>query len=65
MADYIFCMRKKNTPRIDVRICEKKCLHKEECREYLAYQRRIDDQSSMPTSDLIMSPLLHPMASES
>jgi hypothetical protein len=64
MADYIFCMRKKNTPRIDIRICEKKCPYKEVCREYLAYQSRSDDQSSVPTSSLIMPPLLHPMASE-
>jgi hypothetical protein len=64
MADYIFCMKKKNTPRIDVRICEKKCPYKEECQEYLAYQNSADDQSSILNSRLIMSPLLNPMASK-
>lgn len=64
MADYIFCTKKKNTPRIDVRICEKKCLYKEECREYLAYQESTDNQSSILSSRLIMSSLLNPMASK-
>ena len=63
MADYIFCTKKKNTPRIDVRICEK-CLYKEKCQEYLAYQNSADNQSSVLNSRLIMSPLLNPMASK-
>jgi hypothetical protein len=64
MADYIFCTKKKNAPRIDVRICEKKCPYKEECQEYLAYQHSSDNQSPILNSRLIMSPLLNPMASK-
>ena len=64
MADYLFCTRKKNTPRIDVRICQNRCTYKEECREYLAYRRRSEEQSSVMDSRLIMPPLLQPMATE-
>jgi len=64
MADYIFCMRKKNNPRIDVRICQKKCPFKDECPEFLDYQRNSTDQSSILNSRLIISPLLNPMASK-
>lgn len=64
MADYIFCMRKKNNPRIDVRICQKKCPFKDECPEFLDYQRNSIDQSSILNSRLIVSPLLNPMASK-
>jgi hypothetical protein len=65
MADYLFCTRKKNTPRIDVRICEKKCPYKEECKEYLAYRHRIENQSSVMDTSLIAPPLLHAIATES
>jgi len=64
MADYIFCLRKKNNPRIDVRICQKKCLFKDECPEFLDYQRSSTDQSSILNSRLIISPLLNPIASK-
>lgn len=39
MSHYIVCQRKRNTPRMDVRICEKKCPIKEDCREYIAYHK--------------------------
>ena len=52
MADYIFCLKKKNNPRIDVRICEKKCELKESCPEFIAYQRKIDDKPSIINSGL-------------
>lgn len=64
MADYIFCMRKKNNPRIDVRICQKKCPFKDECPEFLDYQRNSTDQSSILDSRSIISPLLNTMASK-
>jgi len=64
MADYIFCMRKKNNPRIDVRICQKKCPFKDECPEFLEYQNKFTDQSSILNSGLIISPLLNSMASK-
>lgn len=34
MPDYIVCRRKRNNPRIDVRVCEQKCPLKEECKDY-------------------------------
>jgi hypothetical protein len=64
MADYLFCPRKKSTPRIDVRICQNKCPYKEECKEYLAYRRCSEEQSSVMDSRLIMPPFLQPMATE-
>jgi len=38
MPDYIVCQKKRNNPRMDVRICERKCLQKKDCKEYLAHQ---------------------------
>ncbi len=64
MGDYVFCTRKKNNPRIDVRICQAKCPLKDECPEFLAYQKRSIAQSSILNSRLIISPLLNPMASK-
>jgi hypothetical protein len=37
MPDYIVCQRKRNNPRMDVRICERRCPEKGECKEYIAY----------------------------
>ena len=37
MADYIVCHKKRNSPRLNVRICQEKCLLKNECKEYAAY----------------------------
>jgi hypothetical protein len=37
MADYIVCHKKRNNPRMDVRICENRCSLKEECEEFLAH----------------------------
>ena len=39
MPDYIVCQRKRNNPRMDVRICERRCPEKEECKEYTAHHR--------------------------
>ena len=64
MADYLFCQKKKNNPRIDVRICQRKCALRGECPEYLAYERSIKDQAPILSSGLIMPPLLSPVASK-
>ena len=37
MADYIVCRKKRNSPRLNVRICQEKCPFKHECKEYQAY----------------------------
>ncbi len=50
MADYIVCQKKRNTPRIDVRICEKKCPLKEACEAYKAYLRQTFDHRQIPVS---------------
>ncbi|MFH1123795.1 MAG: hypothetical protein V1758_09080 [Pseudomonadota bacterium] len=39
MSYYIVCQRKRNNPRVDVCICEKKCPLKDDCKEYIAYHK--------------------------
>lgn len=39
MSHYVVCHKKRNNPRMDVRICEKKCPEKDLCTEYCAYHR--------------------------
>ena len=34
MSYYIVCQKKRNNPRMDIRICGKKCDIKDECAEY-------------------------------
>jgi hypothetical protein len=36
MADYIVCHKKRNAPRLSIRICQKKCTSKNDCKHYLA-----------------------------
>ena len=36
MPVYVVCRKKRNNPRMDVRICELKCTMKEECVEFKA-----------------------------
>lgn len=65
MADYIFCLKKKNNPRIDVRICQKKCPYKDHCPEFLEYDERTNTQSHVLDPRPIMPPLVSLMASKS
>lgn len=37
MSDYIVCQKKRNNPRMNVRICQKKCTEKNNCKEYIAH----------------------------
>jgi hypothetical protein len=37
MSYYIVCQKKRNNPRMDVRICQKKCDQKDNCTEYVSY----------------------------
>lgn len=39
MPTYIVCLKKRNNPRMDVRICETKCNMKDECREFKAHPK--------------------------
>ncbi len=34
MSYYIVCQKKRNNPRMDIRICDKKCVMKNECADY-------------------------------
>ena len=34
MSFYIVCHKKRNNPRMDIRVCGKKCDMKDECAEY-------------------------------
>ncbi|MBN2125951.1 MAG: hypothetical protein JW821_16760 [Deltaproteobacteria bacterium] len=45
MSRYIVCHRKRNNPRMDIRICEKKCPVKDECKDFLA-GRQISQEST-------------------
>jgi hypothetical protein len=39
MSYYIVCQKKRNNPRMDVRICQKKCELKHDCTEYTTHVR--------------------------
>ena len=41
MADYIVCHKKRNAPRINVRICQEKCPLRNDCKEYSSYLMKI------------------------
>jgi hypothetical protein len=36
MSIYIVCLKKRNNPRIDIRVCQKKCDLKDDCEEYIS-----------------------------
>ncbi len=40
MPFYIVCQKKRNNPRMDVRVC-KKCKLKDDCKEYMAFQELV------------------------
>lgn len=46
MSYYIVCHKKRNNPRVDVRICERKCPEKDFCTEYCAYQSVIRQEGN-------------------
>lgn len=35
MSDYIVCLKKRNNPRMNVRVCQHKCPDKEDCKAYM------------------------------
>lgn len=41
MADYIVCQKKRNSPRLSIRICMEKCPDKDNCTEYQAALKHI------------------------
>ena len=46
MSNYIVCQKKRNNPRMDVRICEKKCDQKNNCDEYLSFHKLTPQEGS-------------------
>ncbi len=54
MSDYIVCQKKRNNPRMDVRICEKKCPSKEDCKAFLACHKGMEQAKDL--SSLIADP---------
>jgi hypothetical protein len=52
MPVYIVCRKKRNNPRMDVRICELKCSMKEECVEFKTIgKNRVSEQSAPSNPD--------------
>jgi hypothetical protein len=41
MADYIVCQKKRNSPRLSIRICLEKCPDKDKCTEYQANLKHV------------------------
>jgi len=48
--DYITCERRKNSPMINVLICEKKCEHAKICKPYLNYLKAQSSKASTSES---------------
>lgn len=45
--DYITCERRKNSPKLNVLICEKKCEYAEACKTYLNYLKEKSRKAPM------------------
>ncbi len=58
MSYYVFCHKKRNNPRMDVRICEKKCPLKEECQEYIDYHKGVLQNKDLPLTSESQAPNL-------
>jgi hypothetical protein len=39
MSDYIVCQKKRNNPRMNIRICQHKCAEKDDCQEFLSHSK--------------------------
>ena len=49
--DYITCEKRKNSPKINVLICEKKCEHAKKCKPYLNYLKA--QSSRVPINECV------------
>jgi hypothetical protein len=52
MSQYIVCYKKRNNPRMDIRICEQKCPFKEDCKEFTTHRDHQPDPSTQPEKEL-------------
>ena len=50
MSYYIVCQKKRNNPRMDIRICNKKCDIKDECAEYQASSKILSQNDAVTQS---------------
>jgi hypothetical protein len=50
MSDYIVCHRKRNAPRINVRLCHEKCPFRNDCKEYMDYLKVTVIHKPIPVS---------------
>jgi hypothetical protein len=54
MPVYIVCHKKRNNPRMDVRICEMKCNMKEECKEFKSHHEgAISGSETVPEGEAL------------
>jgi hypothetical protein len=57
MTDYIVCHKKRNSPRLNVRICQEKCPLKDGCKEYLAFlEAPVAQEQVSPTPVILAGP---------
>ncbi|MBN1850630.1 MAG: hypothetical protein JW932_18820, partial [Deltaproteobacteria bacterium] len=42
MSLYIVCQKKRNNPRMDIRICQTKCNMREQCKEYISIHQSME-----------------------
>ena len=61
MADYVVCHKKRNSPRLNVRICQEKCTYKSVCKDYLAQVKLPVEQEEVTVSPET-SPMVLPAA---
>ncbi|MFC1839090.1 hypothetical protein ACFL1N_05910 [Thermodesulfobacteriota bacterium] len=52
MSEYIVCQKKRNNPRMDIRICRKKCELKDECTEFQAISQALVEKDNIPAVQL-------------
>ena len=62
MASYIVCHKKRNNPRMDVRICQKKCDLKDDCQEYQEYISF--HKIAIQSKDILLVPETQPLQVE-
>jgi hypothetical protein len=52
MSNFIVCHKKRNNPRIDIRVCQKKCDLKDDCKEYISLLKMLhQDQEASVSVD--------------
>ena len=55
MSFYIVCQKKRNNPRMDIRVCNKKCDIKDECAEYKSSSKILSQNDSAIQGNIMES----------